>query len=1185
MQSVHALLSKERAVRSTCCFCGTGRKVNTIDMSTLATKNVAAVLAAVALALGISFTFATPAKADAISDLQAQVQALLAQIAALQGTTGSTGGSMSASCHTFTRDQQQGDSGGEVMWIQQFLNGHGAQVSASGAGSPGNESSYFGAKTKAAVAKYQVAKGITPTAGYWGPKTRAAANADCAGSTTGGSTGGGSVTPTGPGITVSAATQPANSLAPKGAQRVPFTSFTLTNNSSAAVTVTGITVQRTGIAQDMNFSGVVLVDSNGLQIGVAHTFDSNHQTVVGDTMTLAPGASQTFTVAGNISSSNAQAGEVASISVVGVNTSAPVAGSLPITGAQQTINATLSLGSISIGSSAFDPGTPTTKHIGDTAIKFTGVRFTNSSTNEDAKFYSIRWRLNGSVGASDLANVVTIVNGTSYPTTLSADGRYYTTVFPGGILVGKGNNVDVYVQGDIVGTNASNRTAEFDIDRTSDVYFVGQVYGYGLGLTGTIGTYNTGSGHVTNADVSKQPWLVGSTVTVQGGTVTTIQNATNVPSQNIAVNVSNQPLGGFQTNFAGEPVTVQGMNFNITGLATSTAAGEQLTLISIVNENGSVVAGPVDAVAGVASFTNSVTFPTGLHTYTIQGKLPSDTANGGTIQLSTNPSSWTSPQGQLTGNSITISTPSFNMNTMTVRAAQLTIAAGTNPASQNVVAGGQNILMATVQLDASQSGEDVQLSSLPIVHTGTGNLGYLNNCQLWDGTTALNTGSDVLNTVATTSTITFTNGALRITKGTVKTLNFTCNLSSTANAGATYKFGVDSGSAPTVTGVTSGNTVTTASNNLVVNTTSSGTMTVSSGASVTATLDSSSPSYAVNAGGTTGVVMSVIKLRATNENVNLTKLGLTLANGSYLAKATGSGNQSNGASDLTQVYLYNSAGTLLGTATFTGSNTTATSTLNSPLLLTRDTDTTITVKADLANIGASMSGGIGNLVKVDPLNFEGTGVSSGSTIRGAASGTSAGVRLFKSYPTLALDTLPSTGVADGRLMHFKVTANSAGPIGISKFTFKVSTTSASVTNIDLYGFTDSSYSQAVSGQGTGGLIGTEVASAINGTAFTFTASPVLQVPAGQTYYFELRGAVSGVTTGSSVVTTLVGDAGFPTVNDVVNYNVATSSALSASNFVWSGNSTTTATTNDVDWSNGASIPGLPSSGIIQTRSN
>lgn len=1156
-------------------------------------------LAAVALALGISFTFATPAKADAVSDLQAQVQALLAQISALQGSS-STGGSMSASCHTFTRDQKQGDNGGEVMWIQQFLNGHGAQISASGAGSPGNESSYFGAKTKAAVMKYQTTKGITPVSGYWGPKSRAAANADCAGSTTGGTgTTGGTVTPTGPGITVTAATQPANSLAPQGASRVPFTSFTLTNNSSAAVTVTGITVQRTGLAQDAAFSGVVLVDSNGIQVGVSRTFDSNHQATIGDTMTLAPGASQTFTVAGNMGTSiSAYAGQVAAISVVGVNTSAPVAGSLPITGAQQTINATLTLGTITTGVSSFDPNSATNKHIGDTGIKFTGVRFTAGSA-EDVKFYSVRWRTNGSVSPSDLANVVTVVNGTSYPTTLSADGRYYTSVFPGGILMTKGNSVDVYVQGDLVGANSASRVVEFDLDKTSDVYFVGQTYGYGITptLNGSCSALSTASTHATclsTSGAALQPWLQGSTVSIQGGTVTTIQNANSVPSQNIAVNVPNQPLGGFQTNFAGEPVTVQGMTFTV---ATSSTGTGLLTSVSIVDENGAVVAGPVDASGAGTSlvFSNSVTFKTGLHTYKIQGRLPTTFSNGGTIQLTTVPSStWTSPQGQLTGNSITISTGSFTMNTMTVRGASLSIAASPTPASQNIVAGGQNVLFANIQFDASQSGEDLRISSIPVAVSATSTTldSSLSTCQLWDGATSLTTGSNVKNTITsgtgngTANTFTLDN-ALTIPKGTVKTIGLTCSVSSSASPSNSIKFGVDSTVttyANLATGVQSGNAI---ASPTVTAGSFSGLMTISSGATLAVSVDASAPSYAVNAGGTTGVVADVIKLRATNENVSLTKLGLKLngTNSSYAASSTGSGGQGYGASDLTQVYLYNSSGTLIGTATFTGSNTSATSSLNTPLVLTRDADTLITVKVDLANIGTSASGGIGNLITVDPLNFEGTGVSSGTTVRGSATGSSAGIRLFKSYPTLALDTLPTTGVADGRLMHFKITANSAGSVGISQFAFKVSTTSANVTSISLYGFTDSSYSQAISGQGSGGLIGTQVAGVVNGTAFTYTASPVVQVPAGQTYYFELRASVAGVASGSSVVTTLVGDTAYSTANDS-HYNVATSSALTAaSNFIWSGNSTTTAAAADVDWSNGYSLPGLPSSGIIQTRSN
>jgi len=142
----------------------------------LATKKVATVLVGSVLVLALSFAVVTPAKADLLSELQAQVQALLAQIAALGGGSTTSG----AGCYAFTMTHQQGDTGGEVMQIQKFLNSHGAQVAASGAGSPGNESSYFGAMTKAAVAKWQAANGVSPAAGYWGPVTRAKVASVCA---------------------------------------------------------------------------------------------------------------------------------------------------------------------------------------------------------------------------------------------------------------------------------------------------------------------------------------------------------------------------------------------------------------------------------------------------------------------------------------------------------------------------------------------------------------------------------------------------------------------------------------------------------------------------------------------------------------------------------------------------------------------------------------------------------------------------------------------------------------------------------------------------------------------------------------------------------------------------------------------------------------------------------------------
>lgn len=1137
----------------------------------LATKNVATVLVGVGMILALSFAFVTPAKADMLSDLQAQVQALLAQIAALQGGSPST--PTGGSCVSFTRNHQMGDNGGEVMQIQKFLNSNGAVVSATGAGSVGNESSYFGAKTKAAVAKWQAANGVAPAAGYWGPLTRAKANTMCTPS--GGNTGT-PTTPTGSGLTVMAGTQPANSLAPQSAARVPFTTFSITNNSGAAVTINGITVKRTGLGANAVFSGIVLIDSNGLQVGTSKTLNSNDQAVLGDTWTINPGQTQTFTVAGNMASSlSSYAGQVVSLSVVGINTTATVSGSLPITGAQQTINATLSMGSISTSSSAFDPGSSQTKSIGDTGVKFSGIRFTAGSA-EDVRLFSVRWRQVGSASGVDLANVMTYINGTAYPATVDATGKYYTTTIPGGVLIAKGNSIDVYVQGDIVGSNASGRTIEFNIDKVTDVYFVGQTYGYGIAPSGT----NT-------------PWYDTYIVTVQGGTATTISKANEVAAQNIAVNVSGQPLGGFVTDFKGEAVTVTGLSFTV---ASSSTAGGVLTNVSIVDENGVVVAGPVDASGSgltTLTFTDSVTFPVGRKVYTLKGKVSANTTNGSTIYLTTNPSAWSSPTGQTTGNSVTISQTSFAMNTMTVKAATLAVAVSATPAAQNIVAGGVATHLATLQFDATQSGENVRISSIKLDYDGSDNsfaaaLNVHSSCQLFDGATALNSGSNVVNpsdTATTTAgidvTVTFDNPVV-ITKGTVKEMAWKCNISSTAHNNSQSQWGMGSTNIGLIsaTGVDSSNSVTASGsggNGQV--------MTISSG-SLTVATDASSPSYSIVSGGSTGVTLGVAKFRAANESVNLQRIGLVLTNSA-----------SSSASDLVSVTLWNGT-TQIGTATFVGTNTHATSTLTSPLLLTKDQDVTITIKGNMADVGGSNAGTTGHLIAVDVesgTNTQGTGVGSGSTVNSTGSTSVAGVRLFKSFPVFAEETgsaaLSSTGVQDGKLMRFKVTADSKGSISIAKFSLSFATTSATLSSVNVYGFTDSSYSTPVSGvQTDGGFMASSItptsASAQNDfwAQTSAGASTTVQVPAGQTRYFEVRGSVAGTASTFSVVTTLLGDAAYPSLSGFDGTGTQIHND-SNNDFIWSPNTDGASAFTDADWTNGFGVVGLPSGGLTKTRGN
>lgn len=148
----------------------------------VATTNAIAKIAAVVAGLGLvamSFaSFAAPAKAATADELQAQINALLAQIAAMNG------GSSSASA-TFTMDLTLGSSGAEVTALQNWLIKGGYAI-------PAGATGYFGAQTQSALAAWQKANGVTPAAGYFGPVTRAKVNAMAGGSTgsTGGSTSG-----------------------------------------------------------------------------------------------------------------------------------------------------------------------------------------------------------------------------------------------------------------------------------------------------------------------------------------------------------------------------------------------------------------------------------------------------------------------------------------------------------------------------------------------------------------------------------------------------------------------------------------------------------------------------------------------------------------------------------------------------------------------------------------------------------------------------------------------------------------------------------------------------------------------------------------------------------------------------------------------------------------------------------
>ena len=369
------------------------------------------------------------------------------------------------------------------------------------------------------------------------------------------------------------------------------------------------------------------------------------------------------------------------------------------------------------------------------------------------------------------------------------------------------------------------------------------------------------------------------------------------------------------------------------------------------------------------------------------------------------------------------------------------------------------------------------------------------------------------------------------------------------------------------------------------------TMTIASVA-VVASKDSSSPSYTIASAGSTGVTAGVIKLRASNEAVTLQRVGLSLTN-----------TASSSSSDLVSVSLWDGA-TQVGSAIFTGSNRNATSTLDIPVTLPKDSDTTLTVKVDLADIGTAQTGTQGQLIAIDidtnGTNTQGVGDESGTTVNASGSTAFDGIRMFKSKPTFAKLAIPSTVLitqSSTDIYRFSVTADSKGAIGIYKFTVSIATSSTpsgtsttTVTNLKVKAYTDSGFSTTVSGFSPAGQLNDTTAGLVSSgnNDVLMTASTqgqdYLQIPAGATYYFRVVGDVTltGGPTSGSITTNIQGDAAYPSLPSANMSSTTKIEADTNDDFIWSANATTTSDTTHSDWTNGYFVSGLPSDNMDQS---
>lgn len=974
------------------------------------------------------------ANAQSTTSIQAQIQALLAQIQQLQGQLGTSGSASMSTSYNYTRDLTVGSKGADVSALQSFLIAQGDLTAVSA------PTGYFGSLTQAALAKFQAAHGITPSAGYFGPKTRAFI-ASMGGSTGTTGTGTGTTGTTAPatGLSVSLASDnpAAGSLVSSGgtgggsAARIPVLNFNLTASAQGAVTVSQLVFQKTGVVSDAAISNAYLVQ-NGQVVAQYASLSSGVLTFSGLNLSIPAGQSQEFQLAVGLSSGSTNAGNTVSFSLpsasdvtawTGSNTAVTATGNFPLNGSTFTVTtvtnpqlATLQIGSSSIGT------TVTAGTQGNIVGSFVFDAGINPVNLQNINFHVI-----GSANDANIQNVKLMVNGTQFGQTLNAVSANGMADFSGNVKLNTGNN-NVQVVADIMGS--PNMNFQFEILNTYDVLAVDSQYNVPIAVSNG-GSQVSGSG-------------IGTQVQIQPGQITASQDS-NTPTGNVSKGMSNVTLAKFDLYAAGEPVKVQWLDFNIQlgNVAATTSLSSEIQSVSLSDDAGNQVGTTITTPPSnntCTPLTGSFTAATssmgvGNDTYSdcfgssnspINYIIPANTtrvlslkaniqpgANFSTIQGNLVADS-NNLQGQISSN--TNSTGGVSGVALSLVSSSLTAAQNNALGTQVVSAGTSGLRIGSYALSASSAeGVNVNTVSIQLAPTSTNPAAWIGGQTAFQNLKLMVNGVQFGSTVGSVSpnaTYVFSGSPINVPAGqTVKVDVYADTLS---NATGTYT------PATNLTGYTGSGQVSYDSVN------ASGTVTGQSLSfngvpALTVAADSSNPASGLIAQNTTGNTLAVFRFTETSnvESVKVTSLNVVDTVGSTSA-------------NFSNLQLWNGS-TLLGTAA--AASSTGASTYNfsfnsftNPLVVPQGSSVSLTLKGDAGSfIGGSIVDNSTSTFSVATSSIVARGNTSNktATVSGSASGNSQTVlRSIESVVGTPVSSLPPASFQ--QIGSITLTSNAAG---------------------------------------------------------------------------------------------------------------------------------------------------------------
>jgi len=1000
--------------------------------------------------------------------------------------------------YSFNTNTKLGSTGVEVMNLQKVLNMYPqTQVSTSGAGFPGMETSYFGPATKAAVNKFHalhlVELGITAPTGNVFAGTRALLNQICTGGSvstgttlpmgctstagfspltgqscaTGVTTGTGTVV-SGPISAMLGMTQPVGMLVQKqsGAR---LADITFTGNG----TVTSVQFQRTGVSADATLTNVYLYDGNVRITDAASVVTGGYINFNATNGLFIVNGSRTISVRADIA-------DTTSGQSVGVKLNSVTAGG-SVSTYSNVIGNNLQIGSLATAGVNFSTGSlglsATTVNVDAGTQAYNVWQGIASVSTRDVNLRAATFKFVGSAPVDAIANLSLYVDGTMVagPSMVNASNNNKVTFDLGSMpFLMKTGSHTIDVRGDIV--KGSNRTITFSVENVADLMFEDTNL-MGVNVSATIG----GSTPLTQGN------SVYNTISVNSGTVTV--NVDPAFSTNkVTGGATNVPVGQFTMKGYGEDVKVN--NLQVTFATTTISTLNNVSLYV----NGGQVGTNQNFTGQPLSFTlgSSLIIPAG---QTVTFTVKADMVDGSNAAYTTGSVAariggvTNNAQGQSSNELVTVAGGAGvlgNSLSISSGAGSFTRTAGFTAVS--VAPNTSNVKIGSFSLQADSS-ESVRINTVGVKPT-VATYAQSNISNLTVKSNGMTVGTPVGNPSTGTSTFSFPE--ITLPANSVMTFDVYADIGGAATGSTTADMSV------TYRGSVSNTTVTSAAAGIAI----------SSAASTLAgpVIVSSSPVQQFVVGGTTfGIATFKLSTAAAGTSANVRELRFLTSGTDAIESITVGGVTSPVVSG--------------GTTIIPGLNLAISST---------GTDVPVTVKFSgfqNTTTGGSLQNSVSNVAVA--LSYIEATSGSGNVITNATVASSSAMNLVASKPTVTVSgTMGGTLIlgAENKVGEFTVSADANGKISVGTTTI----------NASAIGVTGVQFSSPRLADGN-----TTISSATVTGSSTMTAvfSPHYEISAGQSKVFSLYAVVAGSAQSgiTPYVASSLSNAGF-TWHDVIGGN-------------------------------------------------